>query len=205
MWNDGQVVRGRGAWCRRLCKKSWWKPFFGGKFMSVCGKNLLDSKCHWKNTRRYTKKYPQIHRKKIPEYLRLFAEVPGLTTSIWRKIHENLKQCIIHSTPHFALPSPPHPTQGLHWTKVVESGPLHHDAPQDPGLQEGQDKVWITRSIYSRKEVAHLLSRKVCLWMNLVELRITFRNVHTAVMPPSVLNLADWGTPTYRIPDSGMG
>ena len=56
--------------------------FFRGKFTSVCGKNSLGFKKSPENT-------PHMHRKKILEYLRLFAEVPRLTTSIWWKIRQN--------------------------------------------------------------------------------------------------------------------
>ena len=55
---------------------------FMEKIMSVCGKNyvglwekFVGQKTSPKNTRTYTEK-------KIPDYLRLFAEVPRLTTSI---------------------------------------------------------------------------------------------------------------------------
>ena len=139
-------------------------------------------------------------------YIDLMYQIQGLRRAC------SLAECwtIIRSTQHFTLLSPPHTAtphsaQGLHWKKVVESGPLHLDAPQDPRLQVGQDKVWITRSSYNRKKIAHLLSCTVYLLMNLVELRITFRNVHTAVKPTSVLSEADWETPGYKIPDSGTG
>ena len=62
---------------------------FVGKFMLVCGKNHVGL---WEKSRRFvgkfrwsenfTEKYPHMPRNKIPEYLRLFAEVPRLTTSI---------------------------------------------------------------------------------------------------------------------------
>ena len=61
--------------------------------MSVCEKNHVGL---WEKiflSENFTRKYPHMHRKKIPDYLHLFAEVPRLTTSIWRKIHQNLKQC----------------------------------------------------------------------------------------------------------------
>ena len=50
-------------------------------------------KIRW--TENFTGKYPHMHRKIIPDYLRLFAEVPCLTTSIWQKNCRNLKQCIV--------------------------------------------------------------------------------------------------------------
>ena len=62
---------------------------FVGKIMLVCGKNhvgLCEKSCwfvgkiRW--TENFTEKYPHMHWKKIPDYLRLFAEVPRLTTSI---------------------------------------------------------------------------------------------------------------------------
>ena len=57
--------------------------------MSVCGKNHVImweksyrfvGKFRWSEN--FTGKYPHMHRNKIPEYLRLFAEVPRLTMSI---------------------------------------------------------------------------------------------------------------------------
>ena len=85
MWSDGQVVRGVIAWRRKkiVCSNFGWYIFFRGKFTSVCGKNSLDSRSH--------RKIPADTPEK--NTLRLFAEVPRLTTSIWRNIRGNLKQC----------------------------------------------------------------------------------------------------------------
>ena len=62
---------------------------FVGKITSVCGKNLVglwEKSCRFVGkicwTENFTEKYPHMHRKKIPDYLRLFAEVPRLTTFI---------------------------------------------------------------------------------------------------------------------------
>ena len=59
------------------------------KIMSVCGKNQVGlwekssrfvGKIRW--TENFNEKYPHMHRKKILDYLCLFAQVPRLTTSI---------------------------------------------------------------------------------------------------------------------------
>ena len=86
--------RGSQALIMSVCEKNhvslWEKSYrFVGKIMSVCGKNHVGlweksggfaGKICWSEN--FTGKYLHIHRKKILDYLCLFAEVPRLTKSI---------------------------------------------------------------------------------------------------------------------------
>ena len=62
------------------------QPKKSGKTNKKYREDSVDSK-------KVTGKYTHMHKNKILDYLRLFAEVPCLTTSICRKIRWNLKQC----------------------------------------------------------------------------------------------------------------
>ena len=98
---NGREVRAGVAWCVYGHKiKKLMSTFFSCRFvakscqfvrkiMSVCGKNqvgLMEKSCRFVGkicrTENLNEKYPHMHLKKIPDYLRLFAEVLPLTTSI---------------------------------------------------------------------------------------------------------------------------
>ena len=118
-------------------------------------------------TRKATGKNAQMHRKKMTEYLRLFAEVPRLTMSIWRKIRRNLKQCSVtgfftfgfiilstflinsHQLP-FSLP--PFLTRTPHWSawsltlgSVVQCGHFPHFCQNSS--EESAPPHWQTQRI----------------------------------------------------------